>query len=129
MTDIAGKRRKAMLAWASYSSSAKGIRNMITMAKSDLAVGPEALDTDPWLFNVENGTLDLRTGEIREHRREDFITKLAPLTFDPEADCPLWQKFLHTVFDGNAELIAYLQRLVGYCLTGVTREHILPFLY
>jgi putative DNA primase/helicase len=102
---------------------------MVAMAKDDLAVGPEELDTDPWLFNVENGTVDLRTGEIREHRKEDFITKLAPVAFDPDAACPRWRAFLETTFAGDAELIGYMQRLVGYCLTGATEEHILPFLH
>jgi putative DNA primase/helicase len=120
---------KAMLAFAKYSNNKNGIRNMIAMAKGDLAIGPEELDTNPWLFNVENGTLDLRTGELREHRKEDFLTKLAPVTFDPDVDYPLWRRFLGTIFAGDKELIGYVRRLVGYCLTGVTEEHLLPFLY
>ena len=123
------RTRNAMYAWAKYSNSKDGVRNMLAMAKSELAIGPEQLDADPWLFNVENGTIDLRTGEIREHRREDFITKLAPVKLDPTADCPLWRQFLDRIFDGNDELIDYMRRLVGYSLTGVTEEHILPFLY
>jgi len=119
----------AMYAHARYSNSKNGIRNMTAMAKSELAIGPEELDTDPWLFNVENGTINLRTGEIREHRREDFVTKLAPVAFDPDADCPLWRQFLQTIFNGSEELVGYIQRLAGYCLTGVTEEHILPFLH
>jgi putative DNA primase/helicase len=99
------------------------------MAKSAMAISIDELDTDPWLFNVINGTIDLRTGQIREHRREDFITKLAPVRFCPDEDCPLWRTFLDRIFAGNGELIGYMQRLVGYCLTGVTEEHILPFLY
>jgi putative DNA primase/helicase len=122
-------KTRSMFTWAKYSNSKTGIRNMIAMAKSDLAIGPDELDTDPWLFNVENGTIDLRTGELREYRREDFITKLAPVTFDPEADCQLWRGFLERIFFGNQELTGYMQRLVGYCLTGVTEEHVLPFLY
>jgi putative DNA primase/helicase len=119
----------AMHSWTKHSNSKNGVRNMIALAKSDLAIGPDELDTDPWLFNVVNGTIDLRTGELREHRREDFITKLAPVTFDPGAGCPRWEAFLRTIFAGNEELIGYMRRLVGYCLTGVTDEHILPFLY
>src|SRR5262245_15743522 len=121
--------RNAMFAWAKYSNSARGIRNMVAMAKSDLAVGPEELDTDPWLFNVANGTIDLRTGELREHRKEDFITKVAPVAFDSAATCPIWEGFLRTIFNGNVDLIGYMRRLVGYCLTGATEEHILPFLH
>lgn len=119
----------AMNSWARYSNSASGIHNMIAMAKSDLAIRLEELDTDPWLLNVENGTIDLRTGEIREHRKEDFITKLAPVTFDSDATCSQWGAFLRIVFKDDTELIGYMRRLVGYCLTGVTEEHILPFLY
>jgi putative DNA primase/helicase len=118
-----------MYGHAKYTNSKNGIRNMVAMAKSDLAIGQEELDTDPWLLNVENGTINLQTGELREHRREDFITKLAPVAFDLAAKCHLWERFLHTIFAANEELIAYMQRLVGYCLTGVTEEHILPFLY
>ncbi len=126
---IDDKTRKDMYSWARSSNSASGIRNMIAMAKSDLAIGPEELDTDPWLFNVENGTIDLRTGKMREHRKEDFITKLAPVVFDPAATCPRWEKFLRTIFQGKEDLVGYVQRLVGCCLTGVVEEHMLPFLY
>ena len=112
------------------ANSANGVHNMVALARSDLAVGPEELDTDcPRLFNVENGTIDLRTGELREHRKEDFITKLAPVIFDATATCPRWDEFLDTIFAGDEDLILYMQRLVGYCLTGVTEEHILPFLH
>jgi putative DNA primase/helicase len=120
---------KAMYAHAKYSNSKNGIRNMVALAKSELAIAPEELDTDPWLLNVKNGTIELPAGKLRDHRKEDFITKLAPVTFDPDADCPLWRTFLDRIFAGNGELIGYMQRLVGYCLTGVTEEHLLPFLY
>jgi putative DNA primase/helicase len=120
---------RAVYAFAKHSNSAGGIRNMVTLAKSDLAIAFEKLDADPWLFNVQNGTLDLRTGQLREHRKEDFITKLAPVTFDPAARCPLWRGFLETVLQVNEALISYVRRLAGYCLTGVTEEHILPFLH
>ena len=123
------KSLRAMYSHAKHANSANGVRNMIALARSDLAVGPEELDTDPRLFNVENGTIDLRTGELREHRKEDFITKLAPVIFDATATCPRWDEFLDTIFAGDEDLILYMQRLVGYCLTGVTEEHILPFLH
>ena len=57
---------------------------MIELAKSEVPVSPDELDADPWLLNVLNGTIDLRTGELREHRREDLITKLAPVDYDPD---------------------------------------------
>jgi putative DNA primase/helicase len=129
----AGKKPKLPLAklfaFAQKSSSAAGIRGMVALARPYLAIDPADLDADPWLFNVENGTIDLRTGELREHRKEDFITKLAPVRYDADATWPLWGAFLERVFAGNAELIGYVRRLVGYCLTGVTEEHVLPFLH
>jgi putative DNA primase/helicase len=118
-----------MLTFAKYTSSRKGIENMIALARSELAVEPEQFDRDPWLFNLQNGTLELKTGRLREHRREDFITKLCPVTINPTATCPLWDCFLDKVLGGNEGLKCYLQRLVGYSLTGVTSEHVLPFLY
>src|SRR5262249_23526841 len=88
-----------------------------------------SLDADPWLLNVQNGTVDLRTGELREHRRDDLITKVAPVDFDPDAECPTWVAFLNRAMAGDATLVDYLQRFVGYCLTGATTEHVLVFLY
>jgi putative DNA primase/helicase len=118
----------AIYAHAKYSNGAKGIQNCVALARSQIAINVDELDTDPWLFNVNNGTIDLRTAELREHRREDYITKLAPVTFDTNAPCPQWEEFLRRIFNGNEELIGYVQRLVGYCLTGSTEEHVLPIL-
>jgi len=126
---VDGDTLKAMYSHAKYSNSASGIHNMIALARSESAIWPVELDANPWLLNIENGILDLRTGELRDHCREDYITKLAPVAFDPAATCPLWEQFLLKIFSGNAALIGYLQRLVGYALTGDTSEHILPFLY
>jgi putative DNA primase/helicase len=60
----------------------------------DLNVKTDNLDADPWLLNVENGTIDLRTGELREHRAEDLITKIVRVKYDKNADCPIWKHFL-----------------------------------
>lgn len=117
----------AMYAHAKHSNSRGGIESMIALARGELAIDSDLLDSDPWLLNLGNGTLNLRTGELREHRREDYITKLVPVEFDAAAECPLWDTFLQTIFAGDRELIEYVRRLVGYSLTGVTEEHILPF--
>jgi putative DNA primase/helicase len=81
------------------------------------------------LLNVLNGTVDLRTGELREHRREDYLTKIASVEYDLNAACPVWDKCLSRWMDGNADLIGYLQRVFGYALTGNVSEHALWFLY
>jgi phage/plasmid-associated DNA primase len=91
------------------------------------AADVEGWDSDPWLLNTPNGTLDLCTGKIREHRRQDYLTKMTPT--GPSGDCPLWLHFLDRITAGDSECQAFLQRMVGYCLTGVTREHALFFLY
>jgi putative DNA primase/helicase len=74
-------------------------------------------------------TLDLRTGQARPHRREDYNTKIAAVAADERVPIPLWTAFLDTVTARDKELQAYLQRVCGYCMTGVTTEHVLFFLY
>jgi putative DNA primase/helicase len=121
--------RKRLVTYAKATDSANGIASMVRLARSLLPIGVARLDRDPWLLNVRNGTLDLRTGQLRPHRRRDCITKLCPVAYDPAATCPLWDKFLAGIFDGDEDLIGYMARLVGYCLTGCQTEHILPFLH
>jgi putative DNA primase/helicase len=124
-------RRNKIVQHAVKSESRGAISAMVDLARhmAPIAITPEQLDTDPWLFNCQNGTLDLRTRKIREHRREDLITKLAPVPYFPNTKCPRWLEFLHTIMDGNENLIRFLQRAVGYCLTGDTSERVLFFPY
>jgi putative DNA primase/helicase len=84
-------------------------------------------DADIWLLNTPGGVVDLRTGRMRAHQRTDRMTKVS--TAVPKGECPTWRGFLSDVTEGDAELMDYLQRMVGYCLTGVTSEHALFFLY
>ena len=110
---------------------ARRITACLEMMKSEPGVPltPGELDSDPMLLNVVNGTLDLKTGRLREHRRGDLITKLAPVAYDPDAICPLWLTFLDRIMDGNTDLIEYLHRVVGYSLTGSVAEQVLFFFY
>ncbi len=82
------------------------------------------LDADPWLFNVQNGTLDLRTGALRSHAPTDYQTKLSPVAYDPAAKAPRFLRFLHQVLPDPA-LRDYVQRAHGYSLTGLTNEQCL----
>jgi len=114
--------------WAKYTDSARGIADMIRLARSEpgIAVRPGVLDADPWLLNCSNGTLDLRTGVLRPHDRADMLTKLCPTAYTPDAVCPTWRTFLLKIFAGDTVMIGFLRRLAGYWITGVVREHILP---
>ena len=121
------KERERLVRHALSYEAKKKLYAMIGLAESqlDIVVVPDQLDRDKWLLNVDNGTLDLRTGELREHRREDLITKLAPVPYDPEAKAPLFEKFLNDIFAGNQDVIRFVQRGTGYALTGDTSEQCL----
>jgi putative DNA primase/helicase len=92
-------------------------------------VEPVDLDKDPLLFNCQNGTLDLKTGKLRRHERSDLITKLSPVKYDVKAKCPTFLTFLDTIFGGDKDLIAYVQRAVGHALTGNVSEKALFILF
>jgi putative DNA primase/helicase len=92
----------------------------LELAKGLLLADPSEFDRDPFALNCLNGTVDLRTGELRPHNPADRITKLAPVEYDPDA--PTWQRFLNDIFLGDQELVAYVQRALGYSITGDTRE-------
>ncbi|KAF1084852.1 hypothetical protein SPSYN_02022 [Sporotomaculum syntrophicum] len=123
--------RQKIAEHAENSESKRAIRAMIDLAQSELGVPvlPEQLDADPWVINCINVTINLKNGVAREHAREDLITKIIPVAYDPEATCPTWQSFLNRIFDNNTNLIDYIQRKVGYSLTGDTSEQVLSFLY
>jgi putative DNA primase/helicase len=117
---------KQIVSFAMASNKEKAIKAAVTLARGKLAIQVGRLDQNPWLLNCQNGTLDLKTGKLRQPRQKDYITKLCPTPYDPAAKCPTWNQFLLQVFDGNLELIGYLQRLLGYGITGDVREQILP---
>ncbi|MDR0719114.1 MAG: DUF5906 domain-containing protein, partial [Treponema sp.] len=94
-----------------------------------LNVKTDNLDADPWLLNVENGTIDLRTGNLREHRAEDLITKIARVKYDKDADCPIWKNFLMEIMNYNAELIRFIQTAAGWAVTGDTSEQSMFILF
>jgi putative DNA primase/helicase len=132
LPDVSPAVAGAMLAHAKSSASKKGIHDMIDLAKSEpgIAILPEQFDSDPWLLNVNDGTVDLRTGVLRDHRRDDFMTKLAPHVFiDGGVVSPLFDKFLLRIFAGKTNLIEYVQRLFGMALVGQVYEHVLPILW
>jgi putative DNA primase/helicase len=103
--------------------------NVLYLATADprVVVLPDDFDRDLWLLNTPAGAVDLKTGEIREHRRDDYCTKIA--TVSPHGDCRRWRSFLDEIMGGDRECVDYLQRVFGYGLTGSTRDHCLVFFY
>jgi putative DNA primase/helicase len=124
-------RRTAMRGHALRSQGAKQLSAMVSLAQSELEVvlAVQKLDADPLLLGVRNGVIDLRTAAFREARREDYVTKVADVAFDAAAGCPNWGAFLQKIFPADADLISYLQRAVGYLLTGLTGEEVLFVLW
>jgi putative DNA primase/helicase len=110
-------------------ASAKTVAAVERLARSDrrLAASTAQWDSDEWLINTPRGVVDLRTGNVRPHAREDYITKITAV--GPGGDCPLWLAFLKKIIDSDDELLKFLQRWCGYALTGSTREHSLCFGY
>ena len=86
-------------------------------------------DSNPYLLNVANGTVDLRTGARKPHTREDLLRKITPIEYDPEAQCPTFGRFLSEIMDHDLEMVSYLQRLFGYGLLGVTTKQELAVFY
>jgi putative DNA primase/helicase len=115
------KERKALADHAKRSEAEARIRAMLELAKSEVPISSEDLDARPWYLNVQNGTVDLRTGNLHPHRQEDFLTKLAPVSYDPDATAPTWAAFLERVLPSE-DLRAFVQRAVGYSATGDTSE-------
>lgn len=125
-----GKDERDRIArFAKETDSRKGIANMLILASSRLAFATTAnkLDRDPWLLGAEDVTFDLKTGGTREPRREDLITKAIGAKYDRAAQCPLWNKFIDRIFAGDKELISYIKRAFGYCLTGSMAEQVFFF--
>lgn len=113
--------------WAHRSESASSRRNMLSLVKGErgISVYPGDFDADPFLLVVDNGTLNLQTGELREHRRADLCMKRSPVVFDKNAKAPAFEKFLERTLP-DPEVRGFMQCFFGYSMTGVVREHVFP---
>ena len=123
--------RKEHVDWALHTESTYSRRAMLTSAQSieQLATTAADYDHDPFLLTVGNGTLDLTTGELRDFRPGDLITRATDVVYSESAECPRWLRFLDEIFARDTQLINFVWRSVGYSLTGDTREQCLFILY
>ena len=122
------EQRADLASWAKRSEAAARLEAMLRLAQSSVPIATEELDRNPWLLNVANGTVDLRTGALGPHRREDYITKLIDVPYAPDATCPRWEQFLAEVLPDEGSR-RFIQRAAGYSATGSARERklILPY--
>lgn len=114
--------------WAKMCERLNVHKNSLSFLMSLVPGDREEFDRHKYLFNVANGIVDLKTGKLQPHDRELGITKITNIMFDESAKCPEWLSFLEQIFQGDKELIEYMQRLIGYSLTGEISEQIMVFL-
>jgi P4 family phage/plasmid primase-like protien len=121
-------QRQAIAKWAARCESSASVAATLKLAEAEegIPILPEQMDANPYLFNVENGTVDLRTGQLRPHNRQDYITKLARVFFDPDAACPTFLAFLERILP-DPDVRAFAQRMAGYAMTGDVSEQCLIF--
>jgi putative DNA primase/helicase len=127
-----GKRAStaaALLLHAKSSESGARLEAMTRLAKPFLTIQPERLDANQWLLNCTNGLLDLQTGALKPHNPREYISRCLPIAYEDTASCPQWERFLLHVLGGDTDLMWFLQKAIGYSLTGDTREQCLFFLY
>ena len=123
--------RMELAKWALKCEASVRIKSMLELVWSEprIPVLPVIFDSNPWLFNCPNGTVDLKAGTIRNHDRADLITRMSPVEFIPGAPCPLWESTIERIFNGDADVIAFIQRLFGLCLTGDVSQQMLPIFW
>jgi putative DNA primase/helicase len=128
---VSESERETYMKWAKKTQSRSAIENMIHLARSDKKVKVEMneFDNNPILFNCLNGSVNLDTFELKEHDRNDLMTMKANVSFKSGTKCPKWLAFLDQIMDGDEDMIFFLQRAIGYTLTGHITEQKLFFCY
>ncbi len=119
-----GEKRQVLFKIAYKCQSKHKVHNAVEVAKGVLKVEISEFDTHPYLLNCLNGVVDLRTGELLPHDPKLMLTQLCPVNYNPQAEAPQWEKFLRDVFLEDEQLVAFVQRALGYSLTGDTKEQV-----
>ena len=131
-TDAAEEPEKMEKQFLKHIKQSRSSRSKIAMIKESehrVPILPEQLDTHSSLLNTPNGIINLRSGELQPHDVNKFITKITNTEYTDKIDCPLWDGFLFDIFGGDMELIKYLQKSIGYSMSGSTREDCMFFCY
>ncbi len=129
--EAAQKWANKLVAFALQSQMRARLDAMLYLGQSEIPIAARVddFDCDPWLLNVQNGILDLRTGRLSAHDPKALMSKIAGAYYYPDAKCPTWLKFLERIFDNNEEMISFIRRAAGYSLTGNIGEQCLFFLH
>lgn len=115
--------------WYHKSQNVGRVAACEKLLEDTMAVDASAFDSSPDILNVGNGAIRLTDGSIIPHRKDLAQLRITNVHFDPEAECPTWDAFIRKAMGGNEDMVAYLQRLIGYAITGHTTEHLLAFFY
>lgn len=126
-----GDQRKALIQHAMRSENGNKIKLLVQLASGmkELIVSPDDWDANPWLLNCQNGTINLKTGKLQPFCKEDYITRICSTPYDEQCQTPLWNQLLDTVMSGKTNMVEYLQRALGYSLTGDISEQAMFILH
>lgn len=129
--DAEGREAREAIIDARAMCSAKKVTSVLTLAGADssIVVTPDLFDADPWLLNTPSGIVDLRSGSITAHNPDALLTRLTGVGVDRHGDCPRFKAFILEACGGDVEMVRFIQRFLGYCLTGSVREHKIVFVW
>lgn len=122
--DLPDADRIALIKWSLKSESRDKIKGMVDLAQNNpsIIISQGNFDCNQWLLNCQNGTINLKTGKLQNHRKEDYISKIMPISYDSAATCPIWEDTISKIMGGKVDLIEYLHKALGYSITGSVKE-------
>lgn len=126
------EEKDAMKAWNRHLSNSRNNSKKKAVQdelKHRVSISTNAFDKDDMLLNTQNGYLDLTDGEMHDHDKEKLFSRKTNTEYTDTMGAPVWENFLQDIFDGDQELIRYLQKAIGYSLTGSIKEQVMFILY
>ncbi|NLY09671.1 MAG: DNA primase, partial [Tissierellia bacterium] len=123
------EEEKAFFKHLKYTRNNRGKTNMLKESEHRLPILPDEFDKRKDVFNCMNGVIDLRNGKLMDHSYDQFLSKMSYVEYTDNIDCPRWMEFLNQIFDHDTELIHYIQKAIGYSMTGSTKEQCVFFCY